>query len=307
MRRAFVEQLLDLAQRDPSVVLLTGDLGFSVLEPFAERFDDRFFNLGVAEQNMLGVATGLAAAGMRPFAYSIATFASMRGYEFWRNGPVLHELPVCLVGVDGGLDYGYNGPTHHALEDVALMRAQPGHSVVAHADSQQTGRAVRAIAELDGPAYLRLGKAGEAVPGLEGRFRLGRCELIGDGEDLVIVTYGAVARHAVAAAELLAQEGIDATVAIAACLAPPPLDDLAEVLERVPLALTLEGHYSTGGVGSLVAEVVAERGLECRVERRGVEHLPSGQGGSAEWLEERHGLTAPRVAEAAAKAFQLER
>src|SRR5256712_11111775 len=125
MRRAFVNTLVELAERDPRILLLTGDLGYVALEPFAERFPDRFFNVGVAEQNMVGLATGLAEAGFTPFVYSIATFASMRPYEFIRNGPVLHELPVRIVGMGGGLDYGPNGMTHYALEDVALMRAQP--------------------------------------------------------------------------------------------------------------------------------------------------------------------------------------
>ncbi len=126
MRATFVRTLMELAEEDERIVLLTGDLGFTVVEPFAERFPGRFFNVGVAEQNMLGVATGLAEAGYVPFAYSIATFATLRSYEFVRNGPVLHRLPVRVVGVGGGLEYGMNGLTHYALEDIALMRAQPG-------------------------------------------------------------------------------------------------------------------------------------------------------------------------------------
>ena len=134
MRSEFIRSLVALAERDPRVVLLTGDLGFTVVEDFAERFPQRFVNVGVAEQNMLGVATGLAEAGFVPFVYSIATFATMRPYEFIRNGPLLHGLPVRVVGVGGGLDYGNNGITHYALEDVALMRVQPKMMVVAPAD-----------------------------------------------------------------------------------------------------------------------------------------------------------------------------
>ena len=122
-----------------SIVLLTGDLGFTVVEPFAERFPVRFFNVGVAEQNMLGVATGLAEAGFVPFVYSIATFATLRSYEFVRNGPVLHHLPVRVVGVGGGLEYGMNGVTHYALEDIAIMRTQPGMTVLAPADAAPCG------------------------------------------------------------------------------------------------------------------------------------------------------------------------
>src|SRR5688500_14281558 len=149
MRNAFLEELLDLADEDPSVVLLTGDLGFMVLEPFAERFPDRFYNVGVAEQNMVGVATGLAEAGYRPFVYSIATFATLRPYEFIRNGPALHNLPVRVVGVGGGFDYAHNGVTHHALEDLAVMRTQPRMTVIAPADAGQARCALRAGHQVD--------------------------------------------------------------------------------------------------------------------------------------------------------------
>src|SRR5438093_8078761 len=129
MRTAFVRTLTDLAARDDRIVLLTGDLGWSVVEPFAERFPQRFFNAGVAEQNMVGVATGLAEAGFIPFVYSIVTFATLRPYEFIRNGPIQHRLRVRIVGVGGGVEYGSNGLSHYGLEDVAVLRAQPGITI----------------------------------------------------------------------------------------------------------------------------------------------------------------------------------
>jgi transketolase len=304
VRNAFVQTLVEMADADDSVVLLTGDLGFTVLEPFADRYPDRFYNVGVAEQNMVGVATGLASCGFTPFVYSIATFASMRPYEFFRNGAVLHELPVRVVGVGGGVDYGTNGVTHHALEDIALMRAQPGLAVLAPADAEQTRAVVLASKDLAGPAYLRLGKGGAAVPGLGGRFRLGRLELVGDGTDVAIVSYGASSADAVEAADLLEHEGLAATVAVAASLAPPPTTDLVELLERVPLAIALESHYVNGGVGSLVAETVAEHGLGCRVVRRAIEEMPRGDSGSPRYLAARHGLTAGDVADEALRLLQ---
>lgn len=303
MRAAFVRSLVELAERDRSVVLLTGDLGYTVLEPFANRFADRFFNVGVAEQNMVGLATGLAGSGFTPFVYSIATFASMRAYEFVRNGPVLHELPVRVVGVGGGLEYAHNGPTHHALEDVALMRAQPELSVLAPADAAQTEAAVAATRELAGPAYLRLGKQSATLPGLDGRFELGRAALIGEGRDAAIVSYGPIAHEAVGAAELLRKQGVEVTVAVTASLTPPPLEDLGALLEEVPVAVTLEAHYRNGGVGSLVSELVAERGFDCRVARIGVTGMTRGNAGSLEYLNERHGLTAANVAKVVGDAL----
>src|SRR2546421_8509146 len=150
MRRAFINTLVELAEHDPRIMLLTGDLGYLALEPFSERFPDRFFNVGVAEQNMVGLATGLAEAGFIPFVYSIVTFASLRPYEFIRNGPILHRLPVRIVGVGGGFEYGPQGLSHHGLEDVGVMRVQPGMTVVAPADHRQMATALRATWDLPG-------------------------------------------------------------------------------------------------------------------------------------------------------------
>jgi transketolase len=304
MRREFVEALVGLAERDPRVVLLTGDLGFTVVEPFAERFPDRFVNVGVAEQNMVGVATGLAEAGFVPFVYSIATFASMRPYEFVRNGPLLHELPVRIVGVGAGLDYGHNGVSHYALEDVALMRAQPDLTVLAPADPAQAVTALRAVADLPTPVYFRLAKDSRPVPGLDGRFRLGRLELVADGDDVALVALGTSAVEAAQAAELLARTGISAAVAVVAGVSPPPAQDLTELLERVPVALTVEAHYIVGGLASLVAEVIAEQRIACRLLRRGVETMPRGVTGEREFLYELFGLDAPALAAAVVRELE---
>jgi transketolase len=296
MRGTFVRTLAELAEDDPRIVLLTADLGFTVVEPFAERFPGRFFNVGVAEQNMVGMATGLADAGYVPYVYSIATFATLRPYEFIRNGPVHQRLPVRVVGVGGGFDYGTNGPSHHALEDLAVMRVQPGMTVIAPADFEQARTALHAAHVLPGPVYFRLGKDDSSrVAGLDGRFRLGRAETIGSGGDLLLVTTGSIARNAVAAAEALASRGIDATMLVVASLSPPPTDDLAEALERFEAAVTVEAHYVDGGLGSLVCEVAAEHGLPCRVVRSGVRELEPGRSGSEAYLNETHGLSVDKL------------
>ena len=303
MRNAFLDELLAVAEADPRVVLITGDLGFMVLEPFAERFPDRFYNAGVAEQNMVGLATGLAEAGLRPYVYSIATFATLRPYEFIRNGPALHDLPVRIVGVGGGFDYAHNGVTHHALEDIAVMRAQPRMTIVAPADPEQARSALRAGHALDGPVYFRLGKGGAALPGLDGRFELGRLQTLSSGDDLALIAAGAIASETVRAAALLSGEyGIDASVSVCASLAPAPVDDLVALLERVPIAVTHEAAYVNGGLGSLVSEVVAEHGLATRVVRCAVRQMPAGATGSQAWLQARYAIDADSVARAATAA-----
>jgi transketolase len=305
LRSAFASTLLDLAAADERVMLLTGDLGFAVLEPFAERFPDRFLNVGVAEQNMVGVATGLAEAGYTPYVYSIATFASMRAYEFVRNGPILHQLPVRVVGVGGGMDYGHNGMTHYALEDAGIMRVQPGIAVIAPADPAQTRAALPAAQALAGPVYLRLGKESAPVPGLDGRFALGRAERIGDGSDVAIVALGGMASTAVEAAETLAERGLDARVLVVSSLNPAPVESLVEALADVRLAVTAEAHYVNGALGSLVAETIAEHGLDCRLVRAGLRTTPAGASGSRAHLYDRHGLSSARLAGAASAALEL--
>jgi transketolase len=296
VRRAFFSALAELADEDPRVLLLTGDLGFMAVEPFAERHPRRFVNAGVAEQNMVGMATGLAEAGYIPFVYSIATFAALRAYEFIRNGPVLHDLPVRIVGVGPGLDYGPNGITHWALEDVAVLRPLPGLAVIAPADDPQTASAVRATAGISGPAYLRLARTGPAIAGLDGRFAIGRAHVLGEGADVALVALGNMASTAVAAQAQLAASGVAARVVVVSCVRPAPTHDLVQALAGVPLAISVESHYVDGGLGSLTAEVVAENGLGTRLVRAGVRRSPAGETGSAEFLHERHGLSSAALA-----------
>jgi len=209
-----------------------------------------------------------------------------------------------MVGIGGAFDYGPNGISHFALEDVGVMRLQPHVTVVVPADAAQTRPALRALEGVEGPVYLRLGKQADPVPGLDGRFRLGRAELIGEGTDLAVLTVGTVAAEGVRAAELLAEAGLNATVAVVSSFNPAPAGDLAALLEAVPLAVTLEAHYTTGGLGSFVAELIADRGLAVTLVRCGVTGMPSGRVGSQRYLHERHGLTAEAVVERSLAAMR---
>lgn len=267
------------------------------LDSFADRFPGRFFNIGVAEQNMVGLATGLAEAGLIPFVYSIVTFATLRPYEFIRNGPIHHQLPVRIVGVGGGLEYSHQGISHQGLEDVGVMRIQPSLTVIAPADHAQTRAALVATWDLPGPIYYRLGKDDQSlVRGLEGRFSLGRAQVIREGDDLLIMTMGSIAAEAAAAAELLAAKGVASTVVVVASINPAPLEDLAVLLSRFPVALAVEAHYTVGGLGSLVSEVIAGQGLSCRLVRCGVTTPPRGNSGDLAYLYRTHGLSREQLA-----------
>ena len=226
MRLAFCRALLELAADDPRILLLTGDLGYTVLEPFAEKFPGRFFNAGVAEQNMVGMATGLAEAGFIPYLYSIATFASLRPYEFIRNGPA----PPALARTDCGgrgrirIQSRWSHPSrsrrpgdhaHSAWPDDRLRRR----------NNQQARSAALATAHLPGPVYYRLGKDDATIiPGLNGRFNIGDVQVIAEGHDLLLISTGAIAHEAAMAAKTLADQGISTTVAIVSSFHPAPVE-----------------------------------------------------------------------------------
>jgi transketolase len=292
-----VETLVELADGDDRVFLVTGDLGWNVVERFADAHPDRFLNAGVAEANMAGIATGLALAGFVPFVYSIATFSSMRCYEQVRNGAVLHHLPVRVVGIGGGYAYGHAGPTHHALEDLAIARTQPGMTVLVPADPAQTRTVVRASMELRGPAYLRIGKGNNPeVPGLDGRFSFGTPEVVRPGGDLLFLACGSVVHEALAAAEGLRAQGVAAAVAVLAHLPFSASEPLVRLLRAFDLVVTVEEGYTAGGLGSLVAEAIAQEGLACRLRICGVRESISSASGSESYLRARSGLDASSLA-----------
>jgi transketolase len=308
MRSAFVEVLVELAACDERIMLLTADLGWSVLERFADRFPGRFINVGVAEQNMLGIATGLARAGHVPYVYSIATFSTMRCYEQLRNGPVLHHLPVRVVGVGGGFAYGHAGPSHYAVEDLAINRTQPGLTVVAPADRTQASSAIRATANLPGPVYLRLDKnVAPDIPGLDGRFALGTPEVVKDGQDLLIISTGSVTQEAVKAAEWLSRRGISAAVAVMAHLALSAPSRLHELLSNYAAVMSVEEGFATGGLGSLVAETLVQNSLRARLSIHGVKVPLASTSGETAYMRRQYGLDAGTLADAAQTMLSVRR
>ena len=297
MRATFARTLTEIALADPRVMLITADLGYMALEPFSEALPDRFLNVGVAEQNMVGIATGLAEGGFIPFLYSIATFASLRPYESLRNGPILHGLPVRIVGVGAGFEYGPAGPSHHGIDDAAALRPHPGLLIITPAEPLQMRAAMLATWDHDGPVYYRIGKDENVrVPGLNGRFRVGRAEIVRAGRDLAFVTMGALAAEACAAADLLAESGLSASVAVVSTFNPSPIDDLAALARSHPLLVSVEAQYVNGGLGSLVAETIAEEGAGTRLVRIGVRRPPQARSGSQSYYQRLHELDAAAIA-----------
>ena len=306
MRKAFIGALAELAAQDERILLLTADLGFMVMEEFRAAFPARFFDVGVAEQNMVGVATGLAEAGFIPYTYSIATFASLRAFEFIRNGPVWHRLPVRMVGMGMGFEYGHAGPSHHAVEDVAALRTLPGLSVVIPADSAQTETAIKRTWDLDGPVYYSLGKDDKlSVKGLDGRFELGRVQVVREGRDLVLATMGSIASEAVRAADELERKGVRATLVVISNFHPDPVEDLRRILSAHEHVVSVEAQAASGGLGALIATVIATHKLGCRLQALAVSTSPDGTSGSQPDRWKKHGVDQSSIVAAALGALGI--
>jgi transketolase len=298
VRNAFLDELFDLAKSDPRIVFMTGDLGFSVVEKYMEELPDQFVNAGVAEQNMTGVAAGMALSGHVVFTYSIANFPTLRCLEHIRNDVCYHGADVKVVSIGGGFAYGSLGTTHHATEDIGVMRMLPNMRVVAPGDPVETRAATRAIVESAGPWYLRLGKAGEPVVH-EGEiaFELGRALTLRDGEDATLVSTGGMLRTAVDVAELLAHEGLSVRVLSMHTVKPLDEEAIVRAATETGAVLTLEEHSVVGGLGSAVAEVLAERDdVDTRFRRLGLPPRFSPRVGSQSYLLAENGLDVESVA-----------
>ena len=297
MRTAFIDRLCTLAEGDERVWLLTGDLGFSVLERFADAYPERFVNAGVAEQNMIGVAAGLALSGKIPFVYSIANFPVMRCLEQIRNDVCYHRLDVKVVSVGGGMVYGSQGYTHHGVEDIAVMSALPGMAVLAPADPIEAAWAAEAAVERSGPVYVRLGKAGDPVlhetpPHLE----FGRAVTVREGDDVTLVSTGAALRIALESAAALAARGVSARVLSMPTVKPIDIDALTAAATQTPLVVTIEEHGPVGGLFSAVLEVVAPL-RAAGVVRVSLAAEPAPIAGSCAYLSEAAGLDPLAIAE----------
>lgn len=305
MRTAFIESLVSLAERDPDVWLLNADLGFSVLEVFRDRFPDRYVNVGVAEQNMIGIAAGLALSGCKVFVYSIANFPTQRCLEQIRVDVCYHRANVVIAAVGGGFSYGSQGYTHHAIEDLSVMRTLPGMMVAAPADPHETRALVPYLANSGGPGYIRLGRAGDrilhdapltVVPNGPVVMR--------DGADLVIVSTGSIVGEVLDASTRLAEMGIDATVVSLPLLKPLNEVALLELVRDFDLVVTVEEHSLIGGLRDALAPLFASRQIVGRLLSLGVEDMATFGVIKGERLMRKHcGIDAETIASRVAKSL----
>jgi transketolase len=307
MRNAFAAALLDAVAADDRVCLVLADLGWGVFEEIEALAPGRVVNVGIAEQTMVGVAAGLAQAGKKAVTYSIAPFITSRAHDQVRVDVAAGNADVTLVGVGGGVAYGYLGLTHHAIDDLAAMRALPNMTVLAPCDPQDATAAAGAALSHDGPVYLRLGKNGEPPLLPNGTpFRLGRATSVREGADVTIASCGPILGEALDAAERLAARGIDAAVLHFGTVKPLDVAAVVAALARTGLIVTLEEHSVVGGFGSAVAEVAAEAGIG-RVVRIGFPDTFVHEVGSQEHLLAVHGLDAAGVARRTEAALRAPR
>ncbi|MBO5140753.1 MAG: transketolase family protein [Peptococcaceae bacterium] len=300
-RDAYGEALAELGAVNENIVVLEADLSKSTkTSDFKKVYPERHFNMGIAEQNMLGVAAGFAAAGKIPFASSFAVFATGRAYDQIRNSIAYPNLNVKIAATHAGLTVGEDGGSHQMLEDIALMRALPNMTVIVPADGIETKQAVKAAAEYEGPVYIRMGRP--KVPVLFDEnytFEIGKGVVLNEGTDVTLVGTGIMVSKAVEAAELLAAEGISAAVVNISTIKPLDAELIIAQAQKTGAIVTCEEHNIYGGLGSAVAEVLVEN-CPVPMTRVGVADQ-FGESGLPDELLEKHGLTAANIA-AQAKA-----
>ena len=309
MRTAFIRTLTELAEIDHRINLVVGDLGFGIVEPFAERYPNQFLNVGVAEQNMTGVAAGMALCGKVVFTYSIGNFPTLRCIEQIRNDVCYHSADVKIVSVGGGLGYGPLGMTHHNTEDIAMMRVLPRMTVVAPGDPVEAELATRAAAELPGPCYLRLGKSGEPTvhkPGVD--FRLGKAIAVREGADICLIATGSLLHNAVSVAERLSREGVQARVLSMHTIKPLDSEAVLAAARETSAIVTLEEHSVMGGLGSAVAETLAEcDDAKVPFRRLGLPSAFASRAGSQDYLRALYSLSVDGIATSLESILQLVR
>lgn len=297
MRGAFVKALLEIAGKDPKVYLLTGDLGFRILEPFIEKFPNQFLNVGVAEANLITAAAGLTSLGFKPFVYSIATFATLRPYEQIRNDICLQNLNVKIVGVGGGLAYSKAGPTHHSLEDVALMRTLPNMTIISPSCPYETYYVTKKLHNEKGPAYLRLERNPPGEISIQNSiFRIKKGIKIKKGKELALIASGNKIETIIEVEEILRKKGVNAGVYAFTTIKPLDTRMLQQISKEYSLIVTVEEHYINGGLGTAVLEFLSSKQPKPpAVLRLGVKNIFTPISAEYDKLIEFNKLTPPQI------------
>ncbi len=271
MRKTFIDTLTECAELDDRIILITADLGYTVVEKFADRFPDRFFNVGIQEQNAVSVAAGLALSGKIVYVYTIIPFVTMRCYEQIRVDVAYMNTQVRLVGVGAGYSYGSAGATHHGTEDIALMRSLPNMTILAPGDLIETRALVKESTQYQGPIYIRLGRGGEPdIHQSEFALKIGPAVEISAGKQIQILTTSNMLETGQSLVTTLRKQGVDAGLTSYPTIKPFDGDYVKGLIQKKIPIVTLEEHVIQGGLGSAVAEIIAESNVGIRFRRFGI-------------------------------------
>jgi transketolase len=308
MRDNFVRQLTEIARTDPRIFLMTADLGFKVLDKFESEFPRRYVNVGIAEQNMIGLATGLALHGRIVFTYSIGNFSTLRCLEQIRNDACYHDANVKVVAVGGGFSYGPLGFSHHATEDLSVMRALPHMTVVAPGDQWETREATKALVATPGTCYLRLDKSSAPATMRSGDvFTLGKARTVREGSDITLAATGGILGAALEAADSLVEQGIACRVLSIHTIKPFDTEAIIRACKETGGIVTVEEHTIDGGLGSLVAETCLDAGVQPAVFRRiGIRTGFSSVVGGQDYLRRENGMDPATIAKVVAELVSAD-
>ncbi len=292
MRDIFIKRLSQLAETNPKIFLVTGDLGFRVLDDYAKRFPKQFLNAGVAEQNMTGLAVGLALEGRIVFTYSIANFPTLRCLEQLRNDACFHEANVKVVSIGGGFSYGALGASHHATEDLSILRALPGIKVFVPGDDWEVDELTKAAVDTPGTCYLRLDKSSAGHTRKNGElFQVGKARTVREGSDVTLVTSGGILAEVLASADHLLKKGISCRVLSMHTVAPIDRSAIRNACLETGGVISIEEHTLNGGLGGAIAEVCMDEGIYPSFSRRiGLRGEFSSMVGSQKYLREFFGI-----------------
>lgn len=300
MRKAFNKELLKIAEQDPRVFMVLADIGYGEIEPFAEAFPDRFINCGVAEQNMTGVACGIAMEGNISITYSIANFPTLRCLEQVRNDVCYHNANVKIVIIGGGMAYGPLGISHHSTEDLAIMRALPNLVVMAPCDISEAIEATKAMMAYKGPVYYRCGYKGEPdIHSDKIKFKIGRAITVREGSDASIIFTGTIGYNCKLAVEKLEKEGINCRLVSMHTVKPIDREAIVKAAKEIGALITVEEHNACGGLGSAVSEVLMDE--QCGgipFKRLALPDINVCKIGDQDWLREQYGLGSDDIAKA---------
>ena len=298
MRAVFNKTLLEIAKNDPRIHMVLADIGFGEIEPFRDTFPERYYNVGVAEQNMTGVACGIAMEGNIAVTYSIANFPTLRCLEQIRNDVCYHDANVKIVIIGGGVSYGALGMSHHSTEDLAIMRALPNIVIEVPCDNYEAVAATHAMIEHNGPLYYRCGYKGEKdIHSGPIDFKIGKANTVREGNDVTLMFCGPIGAEVVKAADALAAEGIKCRIVSMHTIKPIDKDAIIDAAKNTGGIVTIEEHNIIGGLGAAVAEVIADEGLcPACFKRLAFPDVNVAKIGGQAWIRDQYGLQAEGIA-----------